>query len=63
MRALVLDSYEEGTVFRDALINLPSPSAGQVQVKIFASGVNPIDLHILSSFDHPIALTLIAYSH
>ena len=22
MRALVLDSYEEGTVFRDALINL-----------------------------------------
>ena len=46
MRALVLDSYEEGTVFRDALINLPSPSAGQVQVKIFASGVNPIDYKI-----------------
>ena len=46
MRALILDSYEEGTVFRDALINLPSPSAGQVQVKIFASGVNPIDYKI-----------------
>ena len=46
MRALILDSYEEGTVFRGALINLPSPSAGQVQVKIFASGVNPIDYKI-----------------
>lgn len=46
MRALILDSYEEGTAFRDTKINLAAPEKGQVQVKIHASGVNPIDYKI-----------------
>lgn len=45
MRALILDSFE-GAPFRDARIDLAAPAHGQVQVKIHASGVNPIDYKI-----------------
>lgn len=45
MRALILDSYE-GVAFRDARIDLAAPASGEVQVKIHASGVNPIDYKI-----------------
>ncbi|MFK0088640.1 zinc-dependent alcohol dehydrogenase family protein [Pseudomonas sp. NPDC090755] len=45
MRALILDNYD-GAPFRDARIDLASPGPGQVQVKIHASGVNPIDYKI-----------------
>lgn len=45
MRALILDDYE-GTGFRDARIDLTAPAPGEVQVKIHASGVNPIDYKI-----------------
>jgi NADPH2:quinone reductase len=45
MRALILDNYD-GSPFRDARIDLAPPTAGQVQVKIHASGVNPIDYKI-----------------
>lgn len=45
MRALLLDSYQSPE-FRDAVIPKPSPAAGQVLVRIIASGVNPIDYKI-----------------
>lgn len=45
MRALILDNYD-GAPFRDARIELSAPAHGQVQVKIHASGVNPIDYKI-----------------
>ena len=45
MRALILDHYEDG-VLRDATLSLGRPESGQVQVKIHASGVNPIDYKI-----------------
>lgn len=45
MRALILDNFE-GAPFRDARIELAAPEHGQVQVKIHASGVNPIDYKI-----------------
>ena len=46
MRALILDSYDEGTAFRAAQVELPAPAQGQVRVKIHASGVNQIDYKI-----------------
>jgi NADPH2:quinone reductase len=46
MRALVLE--RENMPFRDARIARPSPAAGQVLVRIEASGVNPLDLKIRS---------------
>ncbi|MFT6676137.1 MAG: NADPH:quinone reductase-like Zn-dependent oxidoreductase [Sulfitobacter sp.] len=42
MHALMLDDYATGT-FRPAQINRPVPQAGEVLVRIIASGVNPID--------------------
>ncbi|WP_188694512.1 MULTISPECIES: zinc-dependent alcohol dehydrogenase family protein [Silvimonas] len=45
MRALILDNYE-GAPFRDTQIDLAAPGQGEVQVKIHASGVNPIDYKI-----------------
>ncbi|WP_035881667.1 zinc-dependent alcohol dehydrogenase family protein [Cupriavidus metallidurans] len=45
MRALILDNYD-GSPFRDARIDLAPPKPGHVQVKIHASGVNPIDYKI-----------------
>ena len=45
MRALLLDDYEN-PAFRDAQIAKPVPAAGEVLVRIIASGVNPIDSKI-----------------
>lgn len=45
MRALILDDYE-GATFRNAQIDLAAPASGEVQVRIHASGVNPIDYKI-----------------
>lgn len=45
MRALTLDDYD-GAAFRDARLELAAPAPGEVQVKIHASGVNPIDYKI-----------------
>ncbi|MBK4735005.1 zinc-dependent alcohol dehydrogenase family protein [Noviherbaspirillum pedocola] len=42
MRALVLNDYAEGR-FIDTQVPRPTPKAGEVLVRIFASGVNPID--------------------
>ncbi len=44
MRALVVDGAR-GT-FREAVLPRPEPHAGEVLVKIYASGVNPLDLKI-----------------
>lgn len=41
MRALVLENYNSD--FTNSQIDKPSPKAGEVLVKIIASGVNPID--------------------
>lgn len=46
MRALILDSYEAGTAFRDTKLDLARPARGEVRVRIHASGVNPIDFKI-----------------
>lgn len=46
MRALILDAYEDGAIFRNAQVELAAPARGQVRVKIYASGVNPIDYKI-----------------
>ena len=45
MRALILDNYETAQ-FRSAQIDKPSAGAGEVLVRIVASGVNPIDYKI-----------------
>lgn len=45
MRALILDNYETAQ-FRSAQIDKPSAGAGEVLVRIMASGVNPIDYKI-----------------
>ena len=45
MHALILDNFQTGT-FRAAQIPRPEPLAGQVLVRIKASGVNPIDSKI-----------------
>jgi len=45
MRALILDDYEVAQ-FRSAQIDIPAPKAGEVLVRIKASGVNPIDYKI-----------------
>ena len=44
MTAAVLDSH--GAEFRVAPVARPEPAAGQVLVRIKASGVNPLDLKI-----------------
>lgn len=45
MRALVLNDYADG-IFDDTQVPRPTPAAGEVLVKIVASGVNPIDYKI-----------------
>ncbi|CAM2154660.1 NADPH:quinone reductase [Pararobbsia alpina] len=45
MRALLLDSYDHGT-FRVAETESPLPAAGQLRLRVHASGVNPIDYKI-----------------
>ncbi len=45
MRALILDNYETAQ-FRSTQIDKPSAGAGEVLVRIVASGVNPIDYKI-----------------
>jgi len=44
MKAAVLENY--GAPFRITDVALPAPRAGQVLVRIMASGVNPLDLKI-----------------
>ena len=44
MQAAVLDGY--GAPFRIAAVAKPKPTAGQVLVRIKASGVNPLDIKI-----------------
>lgn len=46
MRALLLE--EAGAPFREVSVERPIPTAGQVLVRIHASGVNPLDLKIQS---------------
>lgn len=46
MKAAVLESY--GTIFKYTDITRPEPQAGQVVVKVSASGVNPLDTKIRS---------------
>ena len=45
MRALILDNYETAQ-FRSTQIDKPTAGAGEVLVRIVASGVNPIDYKI-----------------
>ena len=45
MRALILDNYETA-LFRSAQIDKPRAGAGEVLVRIVASGTNPIDYKI-----------------
>ena len=45
MRALILDDYETAQ-FRSAQIDKPRAGAGEVLVRIVASGTNPIDYKI-----------------
>jgi len=45
IRALILDDYANNS-FREAQIERPEPKANEVLVRIFASGVNPIDYKI-----------------
>jgi len=45
MRALILDSYQNGR-FRDADIPPRSPANGELQIRVHASGVNPVDVLI-----------------
>jgi NADPH:quinone reductase len=42
MRALILDTYQNGR-FRIADIDSRSPADGELQIRVHASGVNPID--------------------
>lgn len=46
MRALLLDAFGDVSHFRLAGIERPRPRAGQVLVRVAASGVNPIDCKI-----------------
>ena len=45
MRALILDTYQNGR-FRDADIESPLPANGQLRIRVHASGVNPLDYKI-----------------
>ncbi|OKO78709.1 quinone oxidoreductase [Bradyrhizobium sp. NAS96.2] len=45
MRALILDTYQNGR-FRDADIQPRSPAHGELQIRVHASGVNPVDVLI-----------------
>ncbi|CAB3756427.1 zinc-dependent alcohol dehydrogenase family protein [Paraburkholderia humisilvae] len=45
MRALILDTYDNGR-FRDANIEARSAANGELQIRVHASGVNPIDYKI-----------------
>jgi NADPH:quinone reductase len=44
MRAYVVEHPEE--LFRQVDLPCPAPSAGQVLVRVHASGVNPLDIKI-----------------
>lgn len=46
MRALLLDDFGDVSGFRLAEIDRPRPAAGQVLVRVAASGVNPVDCKI-----------------
>jgi NADPH2:quinone reductase len=46
MRALILDQVDAG--FREVTLDRPVPKAGEVLVRVHASGVNPLDLKIRS---------------
>lgn len=46
MRAMILDHADAS--FREVTLNRPIPKAGEVLVRIHASGVNPLDLKIRS---------------
>lgn len=46
MRAVLLDAFGDVSHFRPAEIERPRPRAGQVLVRVAASGVNPIDCKI-----------------
>ncbi len=48
MRAVIVKSFGEPEAAEVAEVELPEPSAGQVRVKVHASGVHPADLLIRS---------------
>jgi NADPH:quinone reductase len=45
MRALILDTYQNGR-FREADIESPLPARGELRIRVYASGVNPLDYKI-----------------
>ena len=45
MRALILDEFKASKL-RAAEVPRPEPTAGQVPVRVKASGVNPLDIKI-----------------
>ncbi|OAF15552.1 quinone oxidoreductase [Bradyrhizobium centrolobii] len=54
MRALVLDTYQNGR-FRDADIETRRPGDGELQIRVHASGVNPVD-HLIRTGQAPFAM-------
>ena len=58
MRAVVLDEYGNNDVTQLRDVECPEPKAGEVLVKIYAAGVNPIDWKIRNGAGKRFGMTL-----
>ncbi|WP_255467190.1 NADPH:quinone reductase [Raoultibacter phocaeensis] len=52
MKAIVVSEFGDETVLVEQSISLPHPEQGEVRIKLFAAGVNPVETYIRSG-DYP----------
>jgi NADPH:quinone reductase-like Zn-dependent oxidoreductase len=58
MKAVVINEYGNNDVVRHADVLRPEPQAGEVRVKVYAAGVNPVDWKIRGGAGQRMGMTL-----
>lgn len=53
-QAQVVDTFGGPDRFRSAVLPLPAPAAGQVQLRVVAAGINPVDLSTRAGLNIPV---------